>query len=91
MTKATVKIEDWAVIQSVVCPKFEKLQPGKRLIGNVYGHANIPNAKLTYTSRIVSVDVSRRVVETHNTIYQLGQSSAPYETWACELEHGVAA
>ena len=88
MGKAVVKIEDWAVVRSVVCPTFEKLQPGKRLVGNVFGHANFPNAKLTYTSRILSVDLSRRLVETQNTVYQLGQSNASYQAWE-EFEHAL--
>lgn len=88
MSKAVVKIEDWAVVQSVVCPTFQKLEPGKRLLGNVFGHANISNTQFTYTSRIVSVDLGRRVAETQNTVYQLGQSNASYQAWE-EFEHAL--
>jgi hypothetical protein len=88
MSKAVVTIEDWAVVQSAACPTFEKLEPGMRLLGNISGHPNLSSERFTYTSSIVSVDITRRMVETRNTVYQLGRSNASYQAWE-EFEHAL--
>jgi hypothetical protein len=89
MKKPLVTIENWAVVQKAVALHYDELQPGKRLIGKVVGHTTLPNAEFIYTSPIVSVDVSEGLVETRNTVYQLGKPSDAYTSW--EHEHKVEA
>jgi hypothetical protein len=89
MQKPLVTIENWAVVESVVSPDYEELRPGKHLMGKVFGHANLPDAKLIYTSRIQSIHSDRRLVETANTVYQLGEPCDEYKAW--ERERGSAA
>lgn len=79
MRKSLVAIENWAVVESVISPSYEELQPGKHLMGNVLGHASLQNTKLIYTSRILNV--YQGVVETLNTLYQLGEPSEEYKEW----------
>ena len=81
MPKREVRIENWAVVRSVRCPSFEELQPGFHLMGTAIGHANLPGQSFIYTSRIVSVDNLNGVVETQNTLYQLGQPDETYKAW----------
>jgi len=57
-------------------------------MGNVLGHASLRNTKLIYTSRIVNV--YNGVVETLNTLYQLGEPSDEYKSWEHE-RNSVAA
>jgi|SRR5580704_3750392 hypothetical protein len=79
MRKSLVAIENWAVVESVISPSYEELQPGRHLMGNVLGHASLQNTKLIYTSRILNV--YQGVVETLNTLYQLGEPSEEYKEW----------
>jgi len=81
MPKPLVAIENWAVVQSVISETFKELRPGTRLRGYVIGHATLPNTKLVYTSPILNIDLSEGVVETHNTLYQLGHASDDYKSW----------
>jgi hypothetical protein len=76
-----VSIENWAVVENVVAQNYDELQPGNHLTGYVFGHANLPNAVLIYTSPIVRVDLNRNLVETRNTTYRLGEINDEYETW----------
>lgn len=87
MRKPLVAIENWAVVDSVLSPGFQDLRPGKHLMGNVLGHASVRNTKFIYTSRIVNVYDG--VVETLNTLYQLGEPSDEYKSW--EHERNTAA
>src|SRR5271154_7203538 len=89
MPKPLATIENWAVIQRGVFARYEELQPGKRLVGNVFGHTNLPDAELVYTSAILRIN--RGLVETVNTVYQLGQASNAYKTWEQERKHNAAA
>jgi hypothetical protein len=91
MSKPLVTIENWAVVQSVVFQSYELLQPGKHLMGNFVGHANLPDTLFIYTSSIVSVDRNMGVVETRNTRYQLGEASDEYKTWERERRAATAA
>jgi len=84
MSKPEVTIENWGVVENVSSQCFEELHPGNRLVGYVLGHARLPNTKLVYTSQIVSVDLSDGVVETHNTMYRLGEPSKEYKSWECK-------
>ena len=89
MQKPLVAIENWAVVDSVLAPGFEELKPGKHLTGNVLGHASLRNTKFVYTSRIVGV--YEDVVETLNTLYQLGEPSEEYKAWQREHDSRAAA
>ena len=86
MRKSLVAIENWAVVESVISPSYEDLLPGKHLMGNVLGHASLQNTKLIYTSRILNV--YQGVVETLNTLYQLGEPSEDYKDWERKREAG---
>ena len=80
-TSSLVSIENWAVVENVFAQNYHELQPGKHLTGYVFGHANLPNAAFIYTSPIVRVDINKKLVETRNTTYQLGEINDQYETW----------
>lgn len=89
MKKPLVRIENWAVVQSVLSPSFEELRAGRHLTGNILGHASLRNTKFIYTSRIVNVYSG--VVETLNTVYELGEPSEEYKNWECERGSSAAA
>jgi|HubBroStandDraft_6_1064221.scaffolds.fasta_scaffold4493155_1 hypothetical protein len=91
MQKPLVTIENWEVVQSVTSPSYEELQPGKHLMGNVFGHTSLPKAKYIYTSPILRVDFNSGLVETRNTVYQLGEASDAYKTWEHERKNEAAA
>ena len=84
MPKPLVTIENWGVVQDVISRGFEELHPGNRLTGYVLGHSNLPSTKRIFTSPIMSVDLSERVVETVNSIYQLGKISDEYKSWTAK-------
>lgn len=81
MWKSLVILENWAVVDSVLSRSYQDLELGKHLTGTVFGHANLPDANFIFTSSIVGIDSSKRVVETRNTMYQLGEASDDYKTW----------
>jgi hypothetical protein len=91
MHKPLVIIESWAVVQSAGLQNYQELRPGNRLTGYVFGHANLPNTKVICTSPILSVDVSQRMVETLNTMYQLGEPDAAYRVWEHKRKAEAAA
>jgi hypothetical protein len=61
------------------------------LTGTVYGHANPPDINFIFTSPIIDVDSDKRVVQTRNTVYQLGEASDEYKTWDSERKGAAAA
>jgi|HubBroStandDraft_3_1064219.scaffolds.fasta_scaffold728651_1 hypothetical protein len=81
ISKTTVKIEDWLVVEDLASESYRELQPGMHLMGYAFGHASHPNAKFIYTSSIVSVDTNSGLVETLNTTYQLGEANPGYKNW----------
>lgn len=83
MAKLTAKIENWSIVDNLIFNGFRKLEPGQRLTGYLMGHAERPNGVI-YTSVIQSVDSVKGVVETLNTVYQLGEVNEDYEMWASE-------
>jgi len=91
MRKPFVALENWAVVPTVGSLSFEPLQPGKRLVGNVFGHANLPGRAFVWTSSILTIDRSKGLVETSNTVYRLGQAHEAYEAWEFETQHQSAA
>lgn len=91
MQKPLMTMENWAVVQNVISPSYETLQPGTHLMGNVFRHAHLPRGKFIYTSPILHVNIKERLVETLNTVYQLGEASDDYKTWEKEQKKGTAA
>jgi hypothetical protein len=81
MDKPVINIDNWAVVGSVIFEGYRELEPGQRLVGDVLGHKNL-HSGLIYTSAILSVDLTSRLVETRNTLYRLGAVSQDYERWA---------
>jgi hypothetical protein len=90
MDKPIVRIENWSVVASVVSHGFRKLEPGQRLTGDVMGHTNLRNGSI-YTSAIINIDLGNRLVETHNSLYQLGAVNEDYARWMWEQEKTRAA
>lgn len=88
--KPIVRIENWAVVGSVIFRGFRELERGQRLMGDVMGHTNLRNGSI-YTSAILNVDLGNRLVETHNSIYELGAVDEEYARWMWEQEKGRAA
>lgn len=80
MEKQRVRIENWAVVNDVISPSYRDLEPGRRLTGTVFAHADLPNG-IIYTSAIVRFDRARGVVETQNRLYVLGEVSEEYRQW----------
>jgi hypothetical protein len=78
MKKPIVTIENWAVVRTGSYLAYQELEPGNILVGRVFGHAKLSDAKSIFTSPIVSVDLDKRQVETKNTIYSLGKPSEDY-------------
>lgn len=91
MPKPRVTIENWGVVKNVISQGFEELHPGNRLTGYVLGHTNLPNTKRIFTSPILSIDLSQGVVETLNTMYQLGETSDEYKSWSTKRSAAIAA
>lgn len=81
--KPIVRIENWSVVGSVVYYGFRRLEPGARLTGDVIGHSNLRNGTI-FTSAILSIDLANHLVETHNSLYSLGEVSEDYARWARE-------
>jgi hypothetical protein len=87
--KPSVRIEDWAVLQSPRSGEYKELGSGSLLVGKVFGHPGIEEGRFVFSSAVVSVDRDSQMVETRNTVYVLGQVSYEYKLWS--REHGVAA
>jgi hypothetical protein len=88
--KPLVRLENWSVVGSVIYYGFRKLEPGARLTGDVMGHANLRNGTI-YTSAILTIDRLKGQVETHNSIYSLGEVSEDYARWMDAQEQTRAA
>jgi hypothetical protein len=80
MDKPVVRIENWSVVSSALFQGYRDLEPGQRLTGDVMGHTNLRNGSI-YTSAILKVDLAHKLVETHNSLYLLGEVSADYARW----------
>jgi hypothetical protein len=97
MSKPMVMIENWAVVRSGAYAAYEQLVPGNILTGKVFGHEKMPDGKAIFTSPIISVDSNQGIIETRNTLYQLGeasedyQNSDEYKSWNCERQARFAA
>jgi hypothetical protein len=91
MSQPLVILENWAVVDSVVSRSYQELRPGKHLTGTVFGHANRPQTNFIFTSPIIEIDSDQRVVQTRNTVYQLGEASEEYKTWYRQRRGAAAA
>jgi len=76
--KPVVRIENWSVVGSIIYYGFRNLEPGAR------------NGTI-YTSAILTIDRLKGLVETHNSIYSLGDVSEDYARWLDAQEHARAA
>lgn len=85
MEKLSARIENWSIVDNLIFHGFRQLEPGQRLTGYLMGHSNLPNGVI-YTSVIQSVDAANGLVETGNTIYQLGKVNEEYEHWALDQQ-----
>jgi hypothetical protein len=90
MQKKIVRIENWSVVSSVIYDGYCELEPGRRLTGDVLAHSHLRNG-LIYTSAIQNIDRRRGLVETRNTIYELGDVSPDYKRWMEAREKSQAA
>ena len=91
MPKPVVIIENWGVVQGISSYSFGYLHSGNRLVGNVFGHAHLSNARTVRTSPIVRVDRNQGLVETLHTTYRLGEVSNEYKLWELQRSTSVAA
>ena len=82
MEKPVVRLENWTVIDDLVPLNYEGLGTGKRLAGNAIGHADVAAGGFIYTPPIVQVN--GRLIETRNTVYELGEPSNVYKMWKRE-------
>jgi hypothetical protein len=80
MNKLPIPIEDWGVVESASNLGWRALEPGRRLVGNVSAHTELP-CGLICTSPIVCVDEAAGMVETRNNVYRLGRCSGEYAIW----------
>jgi hypothetical protein len=71
-------VTDWSLRGVITLMYVESGLAGGRLCGKVYGHADFEDGDEITSSRIVSMDLSRRIVETNNTIYELTKPSLAY-------------
>lgn len=83
MEKPLVRIENWAVVDDLIFQGFRELEPGQRLTGAILATTDLPKG-IIYTAVIQSVDFNHGVVETQNTVYQLGQVDEEWERWEAE-------
>jgi hypothetical protein len=90
LEKPVVTIENWSVVGSIIYYGFRRLEPGARLTGDVMGHANLRNGTI-YTSAILSIDAANEIVETHNSLYRLGEPCVDYTRWLDAQEKPRAA
>jgi hypothetical protein len=82
--KPQVKLENWAVVPERRTGEYQALQPGNALVGRAFGHPRIQEGTVVFTSPILSCDSERKIVETRNTTYFLGEVSPDYKHWVTE-------
>ncbi|MFZ0631678.1 MAG: hypothetical protein WA399_03130 [Acidobacteriaceae bacterium] len=78
-----VRIENWAVVDDLICQGFHELKPGQRLTGTILATTDLPKG-IIYTAVIQSIDLDNGVVETQSTVYQLGRVDEEWERWEAE-------
>jgi hypothetical protein len=88
MNKPLVRIENWAVVDDLIFQGFRGLEPGQRLTGTLLATTDLPKG-IIYTAVIESIDLKNGVVETRNSVYQLGQVDEEWERWEAEQSEAV--
>ncbi|HEX3987530.1 MAG TPA: hypothetical protein VHX13_13075 [Acidobacteriaceae bacterium] len=83
MDKPWVRIENWAVVDDLIFQDFRELRPGQRLTGRILATTDLPKG-IIYTAVIQSVDLHNGLIETQNSVYQLGQVDEEWERWEAE-------
>ena len=83
MDKTLVRIENWSVVDDLIFQGFRELKPGQRLTGTILATTDLPKGTI-YTAVIQSIDLGKGVVETQNSVYQLGQVDDDWERWEAE-------
>ena len=89
--KPSVKLEDWAVVESTNTASYQPLGPGNVLVGRAFGHQRIKTGMFIFTSAIVDVDAQNKIAETRHTCYCLGEASREYKTWMRARQSDAAA
>ena len=89
--KPCVKLEDWAVVPGPNAAEYQELRPGNLLVGRAFGHQRIKTGMFIFTSPIVRVDAEKKIAETKNTAYCLGEASREYQTWSRQQNADAAA
>ena len=89
--KPSVRLEDWAVVESTNTASYQPLGPGSLLVGRAFGHQRIKTGMFIFTSPIVGVDAESKIAETRNTCYRLGEASREYKTWMRVRQSDAAA
>jgi hypothetical protein len=89
--KPSVKLEDWAVVESANTASYQPLGPGNLLVGRAFGHQRIKTGMFIFTSPIVGIDAQNKLAETRNTCYCLGEPSREYQAWIREQQPSFAA
>lgn len=88
--KPCVRLENWAVVPSAHCASYQELRAGNLLVGKVFGHPRISEGAFIFTSPIVSLNANKKVVETRNTAYCLGEASSEYQDWTRKQQTDAA-
>lgn len=71
-----IRLENWAMVgdDPFVPPELQI----KRLHGFVYGHPNHEDGSEITTTRIISLELDSKLVNTRNTTYMLGKPEPEY-------------
>lgn len=78
------RLENWSVITRTVNP-FQAPELGfAALHGNVYDNPNFDDGDEVDTSVIKSIDLDKKVAQTRNTLYELGEPDAKWLEWLKE-------
>lgn len=75
--KKTARIEDWSLL-------FHAMLPMAHLTGKVSGHCRIKDGTIIISSPMVDINYDENWVETHNTLYTLGEPDAEWLKWLDE-------
>src|SRR3990167_4218020 len=80
LMKPRCRMENWRITEYIHNNFHSQWQLG----GDVINHPRLYTMSCVRTSFIVSIDAKFKVVETHNTIYQLGKVSDFFELYLQE-------
>jgi hypothetical protein len=80
------RLENWSIIEDSSNPYLAPECRKKRLQGNIYGDARFEDGTSVTTSSLQSIDIDKKIAQTKNTVYQLGQMSLDYQKFLGELK-----